>query len=337
MAAESPRSSTPVSPSSSSSSSSSPSSSSPSLLLPKWVDTAIVETFDVGSGTWALAPPLTQPRSGVSGIAVASEDGKPATIYAVGGMLGRSKKGSFPEIVDVVERFTRADNKWKRLASLPSPRCNAALAASKSSIFAVGGFGVSSKNGRVEPSSMVVYDIDRDSWKELEGTPTKRTFLTAFIADQYLHAVGGMAGFFSLTGGFDNTPMASVETYDISKNQWVKPGVGSIEIGRHSAAGDMITLHDGSRGFIILGGSAKDGDTASVEMLVMTKRGKIDTLLRLPDSPISRTMHGVSAVQGCVYAIGGIGSQQAWNDPYYVNRSGILGSLERLCELPQKR
>jgi N-acetylneuraminic acid mutarotase len=91
-------------------------------------NTAVVEAFDVATGTWHAVDPLLQARSG-HGLAVMG--GK---LYAVGGenLLNNTALSS-------VEEYDPATGAWRAVRALPSPRTGHGTAAIGNSIHGIGG------------------------------------------------------------------------------------------------------------------------------------------------------------------------------------------------------
>jgi N-acetylneuraminic acid mutarotase len=91
-----------------------------------------VFAYDPDKDTWTVQPPLSVPRKNLSAVVY---DGQ---IVAAGGWHREGKK---IRILDTLEFFSPAFNKWLAFGKLSTPRDGARAVAFEKSIYLVGGFG----------------------------------------------------------------------------------------------------------------------------------------------------------------------------------------------------
>ncbi len=98
-------------------------------------------------------------------------------LYAIGGF----RDG---EILDTVERYDPAVDRWESRASLPTPRVHLAAVVVDDEIYALGGGGETGELATVE-----VYDPTTDRWETSSPLPTPMSNFAAVVFDGSIHVL----------------------------------------------------------------------------------------------------------------------------------------------------
>ncbi|XP_061542338.1 kelch-like protein 3 isoform X1 [Phycodurus eques] len=237
--------------------------------------------------------------------------------------------GQAPKAIRSVECYDIQEDRWYRVAELPSRRCRAGVVSVGGRVYAVGGF-----NSSLRERTADVYDGARDQWSPVASMQERRSTLGAATLGGLLYAVGGFNGSIGLS---------TVEVYNPKSDEWtyVTPmntrrssvGVGVIDGKLYSVGGydgasrqclstveeydpaseqwgyvaDMSTRRSGA-GVGVLGGqlyAAGGHDGPLVRKSVEVYDPSSNTWRPVCDMNMCRRNAGVCAINGLLYVIGG--------------------------------
>lgn len=135
--------------------------------------------------------PLGLPRAHLGAVTLGGE------VYVIGGQLPASARTGSS---NAVERYDAATNAWTRAPDLPGATDHAAIAASPSSIFVLG--------GSFESPAVVSYrfDLATTRWSKIAPLPEPRAAGGAAVVGGRVYIVGGF--------GTDRRELASAYAYD---------------------------------------------------------------------------------------------------------------------------
>jgi N-acetylneuraminic acid mutarotase len=155
------------------------------LLTAASASAVVLGTSSVAVGaepTWSQQAPMPTPRNVV--VAVGSN----SAAYVIGGQGCKDISGSVCYPLDTVEVFSPSKNTWRSVASMPTPRMQAAATLGKDSkIYVAGGTGA---GGFVR--ALEVYSPASDSWRSLAPLPSARAESElATSKDGKIFAIGG--------------------------------------------------------------------------------------------------------------------------------------------------
>jgi N-acetylneuraminic acid mutarotase len=158
-----------------------------------------LERYDPVTDTWTTLTPMLTARAA----AAAAVQGD--AIYVIGGRTGTGGPCTGTAL-DVVERYDIDTDTWSEVASLPSPRTDAAAVEHGGRIYVFGGC-----DGGAFLDEVLVYDPVMDTWSSLADMPTARASLVAGIRGNKVFAIGGFAG---------GPPLDINEVFNIARNSW---------------------------------------------------------------------------------------------------------------------
>lgn len=143
-------------------------------------------------------------------------------------------------------KFNPKENQWKKLADIPNPATNLALAAISGKIYAVGGDRFQNTNREYNPET--------DTWKILEPMPTPRQHIDCGVYENKIYISGGLTSWKNIS--------KKHEVYNTSTNTWSeKAAIPSL---RNNAA--VVTLDNL---IYVIGGAGTEediwGDILTVE------------------------------------------------------------------------
>lgn len=121
-------------------------------------------------------------------------------IYAVGGT-------HYSKILRSVEVFNIAEQQWKQVAPMATPRKGAAIVSCNGSIYAIG--GQSSSWGCLK--SVECYDPASNKWRFVASLPTPRRNACAVTIEDRIYIIGGYTG---------SDAVNSMEVYDPASDEW---------------------------------------------------------------------------------------------------------------------
>lgn len=118
-------------------------------------------------------------------------------IYFVAGRNDKSTTSFF-------YKFNPKTNHWTKLANIPNPATNLALAATNGKIYAIGGDRFQNSNREYNPQT--------DTWKILEPMPTARQHIDCGVYGNKIYITGGLTSWKDIT--------KKHEVFDVAKGIW---------------------------------------------------------------------------------------------------------------------
>jgi serine/threonine protein kinase len=185
--------------------------------------------FALRGRRWVELPSLNRPRAAGAATVVGDR-----IVIAGGQDRGR--------LVDTSEVFD--GERWRIVASIPTPREHLAAASDGEFVYAVGGRNLSPDENS---AALERYDPASDQWEQLPDMPTPRGGLGAAVVGGHLFAVGGERS----TGVY-----GTVESYDIAGGEWSR--APSMRTPRHG-----ITVATINRALFAFGGGTRPGHASS--------------------------------------------------------------------------
>lgn len=101
-------------------------------------------------------------------------------------------------------KFNPKTNQWIKLADVPNPATNLALAAVNGKIYAIGGDLFKNTNREYDPKT--------NSWKLLNPMPTGRQHINCGVYENEIYITGGLTSWKNITKNH--------EVYDVTSNTW---------------------------------------------------------------------------------------------------------------------
>ncbi len=196
-------------------------------------------------------------------------------IYFVAGRSKISKTSAF-------YKFTPKTNEWIKLANIPQPTTNLALAAVNNKIYAIGGDLFKDTNREYNPET--------NTWSILEPMPTARQHIDCGISENKIFIMGGLTSWESIT--------KKHEAYDVLSNSWEERA--AIPSLRNNAA--VVTLD--SLIYVIGGAGTKEdiwGDVWTVE----TYNVNSNEWVQKNDLPLLLFKPGAVVVNNQIFVLGG--------------------------------
>jgi N-acetylneuraminic acid mutarotase len=256
------------------------------LLLSRCACDAPPDVVEGEGGRWELLTPLADgPRQETAVVALRGE------VVVMGGFNGLGA------VVPVVEAYDPVDDRWRRLADLPTPvhHANAAVVDGK---IVVAGFLVGvefSPDGRV-----FIYDPDTDQWSAGTSMNDGAQRGACGVA---VHDDGAGGAGLLLFGGSAGGSSARVSRYDVADDEWTELadmpsaldhlGAGSVD-GRIIVVGGRANgLTNHTTATFEFDPSANDGDGEFIERAAM---------------PTARAGFGVGVLDGELFVAGGEGN-----------------------------
>ena len=171
-----------------------------SIMLSLYIGSAFAQTI-----VWKEITSL--PEGYYSGEAISLNE----EIYFVAGRNDKSTTSSF-------YKYTPKTNRWDKLANIPNPATNLALAAVNGKIYAIGGDRFQNANREYNPQT--------NTWKLLEHMPTARQHIDCGVYENKIYVTGGLTSWQDIT--------KKHEVYDVRKGKWEEKA--SIPYIVHNAA-----------------------------------------------------------------------------------------------------
>ena len=253
---------------------------------------ATVEAYDPNTNAWSPEASLPTARicpavAGINGV-----------LYAVGGdPTGNNNP------VATVEAYDPATNTWMTRASMPTARYCLGVAVVNGILYAVGG---AASNG-TPLATLEAYDPTTNTWTTKASMPTARVDLGVAVINGILYAVGG----FSIINNV-GTNQATVEAYDPAANAWVTKA--SMPTARHRFGVGVIN------GILYaVGGQSSQSNPPTFASMLEAYDPSSDMWSTKAPMPTVRSSLGVTAINGVLYAVGGVtvsGALQATVEAY---------------------
>lgn len=252
-------------------------------------------------------------------------------------IAGRSKtlKNSF------FFKFNPKTNQWEKLADIPNPATNLALAAVNEKIYAIGGDRFQNANREYDPQTNSwkilepmptarqhidcgvyenkiyisggltswknitkkheVYDVLSNSWSEKAAIPSLRNCPAVVTKDSLIYVIGGGG---SKASVWEKT--ASVECYNIKSNTWERKGDLPYKLYKPAA----IVVNNK---LMVLGGSTTIGENTVTLDKVLIYNSESDEWIEITPLPSKNIFFGCTSIGNKIYVIGGTaGSESDW-------------------------
>ena len=171
----------------------------------------VFSSAETVNGSWASKAPMQVARSGL-GVAVAN--GK---IYAIGGDARGGKSPYVGSIVGTNAEYDSETDTWAFKESMPTPRCDFAIATYQNKIYCIGGIVGIDDVGRHITGVNEVYDPETDTWETKMSMPTARWALQANVLNGKIYLIGGYVPDDSDFGG---SISVLNEVYDPETDSW---------------------------------------------------------------------------------------------------------------------
>ena len=278
---------------------------------------ATVEEYNPATNLWATKSPMPTARSGLASTVV---NGK---IYAIGGWNGSS-------VSNTVEVYDPVNDTWVAGSQMPTARERPTSVAVNGKIYAIGGWSGAPLNtveeynlatdswttktamftARSYPASSVVngvvyvlggwnnsplstvegYNPTADSWSTKSPMPTARGFLTSAAANGKIYAIGGQDA---------SSILASVEEYEPATDSWrIVTSMATIR--------SFLTSGEINGKIYSIGGQDSSSIVNTVEAFTPPALQPADSWATKANMPTARDRLAAVAVDGIVYAIGGV-------------------------------
>lgn len=236
---------------------------------------AALERYDIRRGRWRRLRDMPVPVNHPTAVTYRGD------VYVHGGYGGEL---GLADPIGVLQRYDPERNRWRRLASSPTPRAAHAAAVLGGKLYVAGG-----ANDTGSLSSLEAYDFERRRWSRGPSFPGPRRNHTAGVA-------GG--GFFYVLAGRDAGNLADAERYDPRRRRWEK--LPPLRTPRGGIA--AVRLRDGR--IVVFGGERLEpgGTTIPEVELFDPRRGRWRSL---PDMRTPRHGLGGVALGRRVFAIEG--------------------------------
>jgi hypothetical protein len=153
----------------------------------------------------------------------------------VGGFLYAAGGYDAVDLTNAVERYDPRLNRWTTSRPLPQPRGGDSGASLDGLFYVAGGYITPSVGDDQLTASVLAYDPQRDTWRNIAPMHTARERYRMVAAGQFLYAIGGVDA--------NGASLSTVERYSPRTNDWVTiaplnesrafPGVVSTSIAGH--------------------------------------------------------------------------------------------------------
>ena len=267
-------------------------------------------------------------------------------IYFVAGRTKTSESNCF-------YKFKPNTNQWTKLADIPNPATNLALAAVNGKIYAIGGDLFQDANREYDPETdswlllepmptprqhincgvfnnkifiaggltswknitkkHEVYDVLSDSWSERTAIPSLRNNATVVSLDSLMYVIGG-------AGTKDNIwgDVLTVETYNMNSDTWVqKNDLPQLLFG----PGVTVVNNE----IIVLGGQTREDTIEDATTRVFIYKAKSDQWIETTPLPIKNVFFGCTSIGNKIYVIGGtVGGNPNWDNYSTVYEGEII-------------
>lgn len=289
---------------------------------------------------WKELSPL--PEGYYSGEAVTLNN----EIYFV---AGRNDKSLTPFFY----KYTPKTNQWIKLADIPNPTINLAMAAVNGKIYAIGGDQFKNTNREYNPQNntwkMVepmptgrqhidcgvygnniyiiggliswenitrnneAYNVLSNTWSEKAAIPSLRNNAAFITLDSLIYAIGG-------AGTKDNIwgDILTVETYNVHSNKWEQKNDLPLLLFKPGA---VVVNNE----IFILGGQTIINDKDDCSKKVFIYQSKTDSWIETTPLPAKNVFFGCTSIGDKIYIIGGtVGGNPSWDSYTKVYEGEII-------------
>jgi len=237
------------------------------------IQNAFLMAPQVEGGKWLKKADMPTARYGMSA-SVVDEN-----IYVIGGWNNAYLK--------TVEMYDTKLDRWETKASLPQGSLGVASVTVDGKIYAFGGW-----DGGPDPNILEEYDPVADKWTRKANMPTARNWASAAVVDGIIYAIGGST---------EVEYTSAVEVYNPAVDQWSKKASLPFPSDCWTAVVNRKIYAMGW--FTSIGG----GDVRP-RSDVYEYDPKLNTWTKKADMPTARMVVSAIAVNGKIYAVGGLSS-----------------------------
>jgi N-acetylneuraminic acid mutarotase len=239
--------------------------------------------LQAGDGTWARKADMPTARID---LAVSIASGK---IYAIGGYVDMG--ANVPD-TSTVEEYDPVADRWTEKANMPTSRASLSACQVDDKIYAMGGYS----NGQpIEFSTVEEYDPALDKWERKANMPTGRQFLSTCAVKGKIYAIGGWRS---------AEAISTTEEYDPVKDEWVKRA--NMPATRYGCSASVVNSK-----IYVIGGCPVGGFPLGKSLVSTVEEYDplLDKWTKKADMPTARMFLATEAVNGKIYAIGGVSEE----------------------------
>lgn len=289
---------------------------------------------------WKQLASLPEGYSGGEAVSLNNE------IYFVAGRTKTSKSASF-------YKFNPKINQWTKLADVPDPATNIAIATINGKIYVIGGDLFKNTNREYDPKT--------NSWKLLEPMPTARQHINCGVYENEFYITGGLTSWKNITkkhevfntatntwsekaaipylvqnasvvtidsliyviGGAGTKEdiwgdVWTVETYNINTNKWKH--INDLPQLLFGTAAVVV-----NKEIIVLGGQTLIDGKDDTSKKVFIYKTKSDQWIETTPLPIKNVFFACATIGNKIYVIGGtVGGNPSWDNYAEVYEGEII-------------
>lgn len=239
-------------------------------------------------------------------------------------------------------KFNPKTNQWIKLADVPNPAINLALAAVNGKVYAIGGDRFQNTNreynlqtntwkilkpmptarqhidcGVYENNIFIsggltswktiskkheVYNASTNTWLEKAAIPSLRNNAAVITLDSLIYVIGGAGTKEDIWGD-----ILTIETYNINSNKWVKKNDLPLLLFKPGA---VVVNNE----IIVMGGQTLINGKNDCSKKVLIYKPKSDTWIETNPLPEKNVFFGCTSIGNKIYVIGGtIGGNPDWS------------------------
>ena len=234
--------------------------------------------FDPTSGRYETLAPMPEALNHI-GLVADGDD-----IYVVGGHGNRLYGG---DVRNSLFRYSVAEDRWTRLADMPTARGALAVGAIDGKLYAPGGMTSGRPLGHAV-RTLEVYDIARDRWSRGPDMPTAREHAGGTVLDGHLYVLGGRDA--------RTDALGTVTRFDPESGEW--EALPPLRV----AAGGLEAVNEDGAVFALGGGDDRGGTvTGAVQRFEPSEdRWRVVSRMRTPRHGFAATVVGPR-----IYTFGG--------------------------------
>ena len=250
-------------------------------------------------------------------------------------------------------KFSPKKNQWIKLADIPKPTMNFALAAVNGKIYAIGGDLFKDTNREYNPKTDTwkivepmptarqhidcgvsgdnifimggltswknitkkneAYDVLSNSWSEKAAVPSLRNNAAVVTLDSLIYVIGGAGTKENIWGD-----ILTVETYNINSNKWVQKNDLPLLLFKPGA---VVVNNE----IIVLGGQTRINGKDDCSKKVFIYKPETDSWKETTPLPAKNVFFGCSSIGNKIYVIGGtVGGNPNWDSYSAVYEGEII-------------
>jgi len=239
-------------------------------------------------------------------------------------------------------KFNPQKNQWIKLADVPDPAINLALAAVSGKIYAIGGDLFKNTNREYNPQINTwkilepmptgrqhidcgvygndifimggltswknitrkneAYNVSTNTWSERTSIPSLRNNAAVVTLDSLIYVIGGAGTKENIWGD-----IWTVETYNINSNKWTQKNDLSFMLFK---PGVVVVDNE----IIVLGGQAIINGKDDCSKKVLIYKPKSDQWIETTPLPAKNVFFGCASIGNKIYVIGGtVGGNPNWD------------------------